>query len=120
TRSVTRQAMESSKVLEKIHNISVDYDLLLTASLLHDVSKVIEYGEKGYTKYGELIQHGFYGVQKAVENNLPIEVAHVINTHTNISKKVPAIIEAIILHYVDYLDSDILQFESNERLFLQK
>ena len=120
TRSVTKMAISTADILEEMYSIDIDYDVLIVSALLHDVSKVIEYHESGYTKYGESIQHGFYGVQKSLDHGLPLEIAHIINTHTHISRKIPNSYEGIIINYVDYLDSDILLSMLDKPLFLAK
>jgi putative nucleotidyltransferase with HDIG domain len=121
TRSVTLQAIACADIVEKIHQISVDRDVLITAALLHDISKCFEYDKAGTkTKYGKLMQHGVYSVQKAVEHQLPLEIQHLIVTHTGLSKIMPQTVEALILHYVDYLDSDVLLHVLNKPLFLKK
>mgnify|MGYP001076144435 CR=1 FL=1 len=109
TRSVTLQAIACAEIVENIHNIEVDKDVLITSSLLHDISKVFEYDNNGNkTNYGKMMQHGVYSVSKAAEHRLPLEIQHCIVTHTELSKVMPQTIEALILHYVDYLDSDLL------------
>lgn len=120
TRSVTKMAVDTAKILEEMYDVSIDYDVLITATLLHDVSKLIEYKKDSFTEYGEMIQHGLYGVHKAFRYDLPLEIAHIINTHTHVSAKMPATIEAIIINYVDYLDSDVLLFLLDKKLFLKK
>lgn len=121
TRSVTLQAIHCANVISSIHNIQVDLDVLITASLLHDVSKFFEYDEENKkTEYGKLMQHGVYTVHKAIEHNLPLEIQHLIVTHTGLSKIMPQTIEALILHYADYLDSDVLLHVLNKPLFLKK
>jgi putative nucleotidyltransferase with HDIG domain len=121
TRSVTLQAVACAEVIEKTYQFKIDKDILVTAALLHDISKVFEYDKEGKkTKYGKLIQHAVYAAQKAEEHHLPLEVQHLIITHTGLSKIMPQTIEAIILHYVDYLDSDVLLHALNKPLFLKK
>lgn len=120
TRSVTLQAYQTAKVLQEIHGFSIDYDVLLTASLLHDVSKMVESHPSGSTKMGKFMQHAVYGVHKAFQKNLPIEISHLIVSHTHASKVMTQTMEAIILHYVDYLDSDALLFDEEQPLLLKK
>jgi putative nucleotidyltransferase with HDIG domain len=121
TRSVTLQAIACADVIEQVHKIPVDRDILITASLLHDISKFFEYDQTGKkTKYGKLMQHAVYSVHKAIEHNLPLEIQHLIVTHTGLSKIMPQTVEAIILHYTDYLDSDVLLHVLNKPLFLKK
>ncbi|WP_248930758.1 HD domain-containing protein [Paenibacillus hamazuiensis] len=122
TRSVTLQAIACADIIEKIHRISVNRDDLITASLLHDISKCFEYAREGKhkTRYAKLMQHGVYTVHKAIEHRLPLEIQHMIVTHTVASKILPQTVEALILHYVDYLDSDILLHAINKPIFLKK
>jgi putative nucleotidyltransferase with HDIG domain len=121
TRSVTLQAMACADIIEQIHKIPVDRDILITAALLHDISKFFEYDQTGKkTIYGKLMQHGVYSVHKAIEHDLPLEIQHLIVTHTGLSKIMPQTVEAIILHYTDYLDSDVLLHVLSKPLFLKK
>jgi putative nucleotidyltransferase with HDIG domain len=120
-RAVTQQTLAVAKIVKEIHDINVDTDVLLVGSLLHDVSKLLEYGPgKGPTRIRDLIQHGVYGAHKAMEKDLPIEVVHMIISHTMSSKKAPATLECVILHYVDYADSDALLWASNQPLLVAK
>ncbi|SEC00737.1 HD domain-containing protein [Paenibacillus sp. GP183] len=121
SRSVTLQAIACADVIQSIHQINVDRDILITSALLHDIGKCFEYTKEGMkTRYGKLMQHGFYPVQKAIEHDLPLEIQHLIVTHTGLSKIMPQTVEALILHYVDYLDSDVLLHVLNKPLFLKK
>lgn len=121
TRSVTLQAIACADVIEKIHGIEVNRNILITAALLHDLTKLYEYKENGEkTDYGKLIQHGVFSASKAEKRGLPLEVQHAIITHTGLSRIVPQTIEAIILHYVDFLDSDVLLKVLDKPLFLKK
>ena len=121
TRSVALQAASCADIIEKVHDIKVDRDVLITAALLHDVSKFFEYHKDGSkTKYGKLMQHGVLAAQKAQEHGLPLEIQHMIITHTGLSRIMPQTVEALILHYVDFLDSDVLLHVLNKPLFLKK
>ena len=124
TRSVTQQAIASAKAVQQFHGLAVNMDLLVAGGLLHDVSKLLEYspaeGGAAKSQHGKLIQHGMYGVHKGFEHNLPIELVHMISSHTTQSRHHPSTLEAIILHYVDYLDSDVLVWEAGGQLLLTK
>jgi len=121
TRSVTLQAAACADIVEKIYNFKVDRDALITAALIHDLSKFFEFNKDGSkTQYGKLMQHGMLAAQKAAEHGLPLEIQHMVVTHTDLSRIMPQTIEAIILHYVDYLDSDVLLHVLGKPLFLKK
>ena len=122
-RAVTQEALAAAEIVEARHGIVADRDTLLAGALLHDVSKLVEYepgGVRGAGKSprGKLIQHAVYGAHKAWEKELPEEVVHIIVSHTRNSRVPPRTLEALIIHYVDYLDTDALLFEAGEPLDL--
>lgn len=124
-RNVTRQALAIADVVEKAYDRVVNRDVLIAGGLLHDVSKLLESapgadGRPVVTGKGKLVQHGVLGAAKAVEKGLPDEVLHIIVGHTHQSATIPATIEGIIIHYVDFLDSDILLLERNLPLFAKR
>jgi putative nucleotidyltransferase with HDIG domain len=121
TRSVTQQALATADIVERVHGVRIDRDVLVAGALLHDVSKLVE-SEPGPdgprpNRTGRLVQHGVLGAGKAAERGLPDEIIHIVVCHTHQSATVPATIEAIIIHYVDFLDSDVLLLERNRPLF---
>lgn len=124
TRSVALQALAVAQVVEKIHGIGFDQDELVAAALLHDVSKLLEYGPTsdgaGKTRTGKRIQHGILGAVKAMEHGLSEDLVHNIIVHTHNSRYLPQTWEAILVHYVDYLDSDALLFAEGRPLLLKK
>ncbi len=113
-RTVTKCAIEMYKIFEKTYGLKVDYDVLVAASLLHDIDKVVSYKISGdeyvKTKFGKLIPHGYYGMHLALLYELPLEVAHIIITHTHLSPIIPQNIEGLIIHYVDFCESDALNY----------
>lgn len=124
TRSVALQALAVAKVVQEIHGIDFNQDELVSAALLHDVSKLLEYGPTaegaGKTRTGKRIQHGILGAVKAMEHGLSEDLVHNIIVHTHNSRYLPQTWEAILVHYVDYLDSDALLFTEGRPLLLKK
>jgi len=110
TRAVTQMSLAIAETVERVRGISYDRDQLIAAANLHDVSKLLEFepSETGGTasRFGYLIQHGFYGAHKMWEKGLPLEMVHNVIAHTLTSRYVPQTWEAVIVHYADYLDSD--------------
>ncbi|MBD3168063.1 MAG: HD domain-containing protein [candidate division Zixibacteria bacterium] len=100
-----------------------DRDLLLTGAILHDIGKVYELdvgGAINYSTRGRLEGHisiGYHEVSAAVSKiedfpeGLAAEVKHLILSHqgelANGSPVVPMTLEAVILHQVDMLDSQV-------------
>jgi 3'-5' exoribonuclease len=103
------------------HYPDVDFDLLLTGVILHDIGKIHEltYARSlGYSTQGQLIGHISIGV-RMVEDALrkvpefpPLLrdlVEHMILSHHGSlefgSPKVPMFLEAMLLHQIDTMDS---------------
>ncbi|HEV2148127.1 MAG TPA: HD domain-containing protein [Longimicrobiaceae bacterium] len=99
----------------------IDRDLLIAGALLHDVGKVRELSAArsfGYTVEGQLLGHIVLGIQivgreaEAIPGLAPerlLLVQHLIASHQGrlewASPKVPQMVEALVLHYADDLDS---------------
>ncbi len=122
-RSVTRQAVAVADIVADQYRLTIDKDVLVAGALLHDVSKLVEYepGADGQgskkSRLGELFQHGAYGAFKAWSHALPAEVIHIVLSHTDQSRHPPRSLESIIVHYVDYCDSDVLLHLAGKPLF---
>ena len=103
------------------HYPHIDFDLLLTGVLLHDVGKVRElhYARSfGYTTEGQLLGHIQIGVQMVLDKlrlipdfppRLRDLVVHMILSHHGQlefgSPKIPVFPEALLLHLLDNMDS---------------
>ena len=124
TRVVTRLCMETARLIKELHNIEVNMDMLLAGALLHDVSKVMEINVEGEnfrtSEFGTKIQHGFYAAYKAYEKQLPLELQHMLITHTPKSHVMPQSLEAVILHYIDFTDTDVLNQSLGIPLMLKR
>jgi 3'-5' exoribonuclease len=103
------------------HYPDIDFDLLLTGVLLHDIGKTTElFYERsfGYSNEGQLIGHivkGIRIVEDAVRQvpgfspELRDLVMHLVLSHHGTleygSPKVPVFLEAMLLHQIDTMDS---------------
>ena len=103
------------------HYPGLDLDLLLTASMLHDIGKIEELSfdrSFSYTTPGQLLGHIVIGLRIVDEKtrNLPdfppklrLLLEHMILSHHGElefgSPKVPAFPEALLFHHLDNLDS---------------
>ena len=99
----------------------IDRDLLVAGALLHDVGKVRELSANrsfGYTVEGQLLGHIVLGIQivereaEGIPGLTPdrlLLVQHLIASHQGrlewASPKVPQMLEGLVLHYADDLDS---------------
>lgn len=120
-RGVTRAAIAIAKVaIEMYDNIKIDMDVMITGSLLHDMSKPIEGNKDGKTARGKLFPHGYLAAQMCQDAGLPNEIVHIILTHSkNTTPMVPKTMEALIVHYADYCDSDILNIRYDKKILLK-
>jgi 3'-5' exoribonuclease len=107
--------------LSAAHYPYIDQDLLLTGAILHDVGKIYELSyERGfsYSSEGQLLGHIHIGLRIVAEKLRNISgfppalrslVEHMILSHHGElefgSPKVPLFPEALLLHYLDDLDS---------------
>ena len=103
------------------HYSNVDYDLLLTGVVLHDIGKIYELNyERGfsYSNEGQLLGHISIAMRMVAEKvreqpdfppALRALVEHMILSHHGQlefgSPKLPQFPEALLLHYIDDLDS---------------
>lgn len=103
------------------HYKNVDKDLLITGAILHDIGKIEELSYSrsfGYSPEGQLLGHIVIGLRIVTAkidalpdfpSKLRTLVEHMIISHHGEmefgSPKVPAFQEALLLHYLDNLDS---------------
>jgi 3'-5' exoribonuclease len=103
------------------HYGNVDYELLLTGAILHDIGKVAELTYErsfGYSTEGQLLGHIVIGLRMLHEKvqqvpdfppKLRMLVEHLLVSHHGEleygSPKVPLFPEAMLLHHLDNLDS---------------
>ena len=115
TRAVTLSALKIAEVLmeEYREKVTIQMDILLSGSLLHDVGKLFEYTrEKGkFTKSrdGELLRHPISGAAFAFQYGLPQEVIHIIAAHSKEGDGSRRTIEAIIVNHADFVNFDVLK-----------
>ena len=111
------------------HYPDVDFDLLLTGVVLHDIGKIHEltYARSlGYSSEGQLIGHITIGVRMVEDaiRKLPSFpptlrdlVEHLIISHHGVlefgSPKVPMYLEAMLLHLIDNMDSKMETMRSH-------
>ncbi|OQY07588.1 MAG: hypothetical protein B6I22_02685 [Desulfobacteraceae bacterium 4572_123] len=105
------------------HYSGIDMDLLLAGAILHDIGKIREFEYShclDYSSEGRLLSHIVIGVQIIEEKiglveNFPEDLAlllkHLVVSHHGSrefgSPEVPKTIEAVLLNYIDEIDSKV-------------
>ncbi len=114
TRAVTRCALEIAEVFAKEYDekIRVNRDYLLAGALLHDVGKLFEYkkvkGKFVKSKEGKLLRHPISGAAFASQHGLPMEVVHIIASHSKEGDGARNTVEAIIINHADFVNFEAL------------
>lgn len=132
-RGVTRMALALAETGRAHSGTAYDRDKLIAMCLLHDVSKPLEVepdpegkpsggpvlaGRK--SKLGKMIQHAVYATHKCFAHGLPLEVAHVVNTHTHQSAVRSITVEGAYVFYADYADSDAVLVPETGKGFVSR
>ncbi len=105
------------------HYRGLNLDLLITASILHDLGKVDElsyHRSFDYSDEGRLLGHIILGMERLEDkirqlqgfpNDLAIQLKHLLISHHGQyqwgSPRKPMTLEAIILHFLDNLDAKV-------------
>lgn len=99
---VTQYSYEVARAYNKMEPQPINVDYVVAGALLHDVCKIVEYSiNGGRTQWGQHVTHGIYGIALMQQHGLPIEVIHIVASHTaklSMPNKTP---EAIIVAKCD-------------------
>ena len=115
--SCVKQCIAIAEVLGSVFGdrVPINRDYLIAGALLADVGKLLEFDKdvagnviKG--SFGEALRHPFSGVALCYKHGLPVEVMHIVATHSHEGDNVQRSIEAIIFHHADFVDFDIAKF----------
>lgn len=99
-RDVTQGAIALAEVfIDRGYDISME--TVIAGALVHDVSKLYEFDGMNETEIGRLIGHPHYGVHVVSQAGLPVEIAHIVLSHTSRTTVDPATIEAEIVRRAD-------------------
>jgi predicted hydrolase (HD superfamily) len=100
-RDVTACARALAATLADRRGADVDRDLLVAGALVHDVSKLAEFDGHESTPVYDLLGHPYYGVHLVAGAGLPVELAHVVLSHTHRTTVEPAFLEAALVRRAD-------------------
>ena len=100
-RDVTACAVGLAGTLDERRGADLDHDLLLAGALVHDVSKLAEFDGHDETPVGDLLGHPYWGIHVVASAGLPVELAHVVLSHTHRTNVEPAFLEAELVSLAD-------------------
>ncbi len=109
-RGVARLALAMADALEQtVGPIGVDRDILLAASLCHDLGKPFEFSPANQSRWKAnpaasgypAMRHPVYGAHIALTVGLPEAVAHACGGHSAEGENILRSLENTIIHYAD-------------------
>lgn len=115
-RDVTVGAQLLAEMLEARRSLDLSLDLVLAGGLVHDVSKLAEFDGMESTPVYDLLGHPYYGVHLVERAGLPVELAHVVLSHTSRTTVEPATIEAEIVRRADEVAAAAIRSRATDDL----
>jgi len=110
TKNVTKIALAAAEIFEKTMDITIKWDELIVAGLIHDAAKLMESKKDSSgnyhkdTDYFKMFRHPSLGAMYAKKFGFPDSICHIILVHA--SKEGDQLLrslEAQILHRADYI-----------------
>ncbi len=113
TLATTKIALALCDVLEEVYGAQVDRDVVIAASLLHDIMKAPCYAEREdgayiFSPLGERLDHTTLIVLELARRGFPLDVIHAVAAHHAEHGPVsPKTLEALVVHVADLADSKL-------------
>lgn len=115
-RDVTAGATGLAETLIDRRGADVSLDTVIAGALVHDVSKLHEFDGMAETPVGDLLGHPHHGVHVVARAGLPVEIAHVVLSHTPRTSVEPATLEAELVRRADEAAAAAIRWSAVEDL----
>lgn len=115
-RDVTACAVCLAETLVERRGTDLSLDHVVAGALVHDVSKLAEFDGMESTPVHDLLGHPYYGVHVVERAGLPVELAHVVLSHTSRTAVEPATIEAAIVRRADEVAASAIRWCATDDL----
>ncbi|ELY52024.1 HD domain-containing protein [Natronolimnohabitans innermongolicus] len=109
-------ALAETLVERRGNRLSLEFDTVVAGALIHDVSKLAEFDGHEETPVYNLLGHPYYGVHVVARAELPIELAHVVLSHTRRTTVEPATIEAELVRRADEVAAAAIRWRATDDL----
>lgn len=99
---VTQYSFEVALAYNRMEATPISVDHATAGALLHDVCKIVEYSSAGgRSTWGQRVSHGIYGVSLCQKHGVPLDIIHIVASHTAKLSMPPKTPEAIIVSKCD-------------------
>ncbi|ELZ05165.1 HD domain-containing protein [Natrialba aegyptia] len=115
-RDVTACAVAFAETLLERRALPLSLDTVIAGALVHDVSKLAEFNGMDETAVYGLLGHPYYGVHVVARADLPIELAHIVLSHTSRTAVEPATIEAELVRRADEVAAAAIRSRATDDL----
>jgi putative nucleotidyltransferase with HDIG domain len=103
-RGTTQIALSASRILSDLYGFEFNTDYIIAGGLLHDAGKILEYSPSGKTEHGKFLEHGISAVSLGMQKGLPLEILHIISSHSPQNDLDQLTIEAFVVRQGDVID----------------
>jgi len=103
---VTRAGVDLANRAMADWGVTLDWDVMLSILILHDVDKPLLYTPTGHTALYRELPHGVVGAMLLKELGFPHRVVSTVATHATNAPFHTANLEAHVLHYADLFAAD--------------
>lgn len=115
-RDVTACALGLAETLLERRTVDLSLDIVVAGALVHDVSKLAEFDGMDETAVYDLLGHPYYGVHIAAQADLPVEILHIILSHTDRTSVEPATMEAALVRRADEIAASAIRWSATDDL----
>lgn len=115
-RDVTNIAISLVETLHERRDIDLSLDIVIAGAIIHDVSKLAEFDGMNETQIGDLLGHPYFGVYIVEAADLPLELAHIVLSHTSRTNVEPATIEAELVRRADEIATAAILSQATDDL----
>lgn len=103
---VTRAGVDLARRAAEDWGAEIDWDVMISTLILHDVDKPLLYLQDGYTPLYRELPHGVVGAMLLKDLGFPHRVVSTVATHATNAPFHGDTLEAHVLHYADLFAAD--------------